>query len=570
MTIRAIIENFRSIESATIEIGGVTLIAGRNAVGKSSLLRAVAAALTGQPITYPEVDKKDARLLVRDGAGAASIQVGDDEFTISISYPKAEVTGRGRVSRITPYAAGLARLSALKPKERAAAMADYVRAAPTQDDLSAALKEKGVADAVAAQVCEKVSANGWDATFAAAQGRGPELKGAWREVTGEAWGSAKAEGWAPEGWDPALAKAAAEDLDFAVKEAAEAMRRAVGTRAVAADRLAQIQAQAATCDEADAAARDSTDRLARAKGAAEATEKELMAMRVGRQASAASQAASCPHCGADVWIVNAGVRRHRGHEWELAAENPGGGAGTEAALDKKIQSADERLKDLKAKLNQAAQDTNAAIAKANAASAARRELAAMESGGAVGNETAEKAASTALDAAQRRKASWERWRKAHHIHRTLVTNQTLIEVLGPAGVRASVLARELKTFAGDVLAPLCATAGWPAVVIDESYAVRFGGRPYHLCSASDQWKADAVLALAQARIDRSAMVILDGTEILDSSGRNQLVKMLVAARRTALIGMTASGPDKVPSLPPAIGRSYWIEDGHAKPLAAAG
>ena len=51
MAVDVEIRNFQSIEKATIKIDGFTVVVGRSNIGKSALVRAVKAALTGAPVS---------------------------------------------------------------------------------------------------------------------------------------------------------------------------------------------------------------------------------------------------------------------------------------------------------------------------------------------------------------------------------------------------------------------------------------------------------------------------------------------------------------------------------------
>ena len=54
------IRNFRGIESAEIDVGSISLIAGANAAGKTSVAQAFGILLTGEPIPIPGMKIKDA------------------------------------------------------------------------------------------------------------------------------------------------------------------------------------------------------------------------------------------------------------------------------------------------------------------------------------------------------------------------------------------------------------------------------------------------------------------------------------------------------------------------------
>ena len=67
------IRNYRAIDRADIVLGGITLIAGDVGYGKTSICTAIAAVLSGRGIVWPDVLKKDSKVLVRRGTDKGSI-----------------------------------------------------------------------------------------------------------------------------------------------------------------------------------------------------------------------------------------------------------------------------------------------------------------------------------------------------------------------------------------------------------------------------------------------------------------------------------------------------------------
>jgi hypothetical protein len=118
------------------------------------------------------------------------------------------------------------------------------------------------------------------------------------------------------------------------------------------------------------------------------------------------------------------------------------------------------------------------------------------------------------------------------------------------------------------LAPLAAAADWSPVTVDPDMAIAYGGRAHALLSTSEQYRVRAVLQLALARLDKSAMVVLDAADVLDGTTRSGLFQMLDQAGLPALVCMTLTRPAHVPDLAAAgLGASYWIEDGMCRALA---
>src|SRR5579859_1247882 len=203
----------------------ILLLSGPNGAGKSSTIRGLASALTGE--IMPEgVAKKDSTLLVRDGADAARVVVTGPQGSAGVRWPEAERRTDGTPPKASPTAAGLTSLLDLPVKERARELDRLLKAAPSPADLAGALRDtdanfvtgggaatedeaaamvpmaldpKDQRDAaiyrIVAGIWPTVEIDGFDGAHSRAADKGKELKGAWRQVTGEQYGSEKGAKW---------------------------------------------------------------------------------------------------------------------------------------------------------------------------------------------------------------------------------------------------------------------------------------------------------------------------------------------------------------------------------------
>jgi hypothetical protein len=141
------VRNFRGCAKAEIVCDPIALVAGRNAAGKSSLAMAVGAALVGTTLPLNIVNKKDAPALVMTGASEGLAEITAEGGGIArITWPACEMTTQGDPPRASFYAAGLASVATMPPKERAQELADYLHADPAREDLTAALNNAGLGD----------------------------------------------------------------------------------------------------------------------------------------------------------------------------------------------------------------------------------------------------------------------------------------------------------------------------------------------------------------------------------------------------------------------------------------
>ena len=64
------------------------------------------------------------------------------------------------------------------------------------------------------------------------------------------------------------------------------------------------------------------------------------------------------------------------------------------------------------------------------------------------------------------------------------------------------------------------------VVLAEDMSISYGGRPYVLCSESEQWRANAVIAESISFLSGLKFVCLDRSDLLDTNGWLQLLKWM--------------------------------------------
>jgi hypothetical protein len=178
-----------------------------------------------------------------------------------------------------------------------------------------------------------------------------------------------------------------------------------------------------------------------------------------------------------------------------------------------------------------------------------------------------------LEQAKRDQKLWHDRAAAAEIHLRVEAHQAVIDLLGPKGMRRTMLLDALARFERDNLDPLVKGTGtWKAITIDrETLLPLFGGRPYGLLSRSEQYRTDIALQIAIALLEGASAVCIDGADILSHAGQDDLLlAILDALPFPAFIGATYNQPKSCPNLDKAnIGHSYWISAGKLVPLAEA-
>lgn len=260
------IDNFAGVSSASIQIkaGKTTLIAGRNGAGKSSALAALAALLSVNALPIRHADgkqaytKKDAGKLVNDDADQGEASIFGSDWSTSIRWPSCKITREGETPLISDLSAGMVNWMFLPTVLRVKMLAGVLEVAgigfaPTLDDLASfmvsdefeVISDKKTVGAL----LDQVKTIGWDDSAKQHADLAREAKGVWRHVAGEAWGSAKANVWRPEGLTLATIRKGLAFLGGSLGEVKKAYDVGINSRAMDATELSILQHEASKPDQ---------------------------------------------------------------------------------------------------------------------------------------------------------------------------------------------------------------------------------------------------------------------------------------------------------------------------------
>lgn len=544
------VANFKGCSSARFAINPITLIAGANSAGKSSILYPVACAVHGMTKAFGLSKDAQKALVPYDGAKEAVVTVSTEDWGVTITWPSGKTSTKGGGSRVSAIAAGLAAFPLMALKDRAMELAPYMKAQPSKEDWEAACKEAGVSDLVIKEYWNEIEAAGgvWDAVWTTAKEEGAQQKGIWRSVTGDAYGIDKAEGWAAEGTP--------KDTDIATLEAAVlSAQEAVETKA------AQGGASSAERSTLTAKAKlepKLRETLKTAKGDADRWGETLTKAENKLKATpiASARPPSCPHCEKNLLITVKGhdyVLKKAG-EWDEAEQK---------RLQQLNDAADAEFNTARSQAEKATRLMHAAEDDLKTALAAKEQLAAMGDG-EVQDLTLVRAD---LDSARNELRAVLDTEKATEAHNRVLALVTLVKLLGPAGVRREAMVKGLEDFNAGLKA-LSDVCGWEDVAITADMGVTYFDMPWEMMADNEKFRTTVLLQTYMAALDKSQMVVIDGAEILDAGGRNGLFKLLAHAKIPALVAMTMA-PDKAPDLSKAgIGNTVIMEDGSARLLSA--
>ncbi len=528
------IDNFMGCRHAEIDFDGVALIAGGNAQGKTSLLTATALALAG--LTEPPgVKKKEHENLLRDGTETGRVRIENNGSTSEVRWPDGEITAGGEGEFASLHAAGFTHFVGMDAKARATFLCDALGAYPTWDDLLAALPSVNKENVV--KLWAKIEKDGWDVTHAAAKEHGARLKGQWQEVTGDNYGSAKAEKWVPGDWNPQLEGADLETLAAKAANAKQALEDAIGREAVVDAEAGDADALAKQLDTTrkEIVAKEEAHRNA----VAEAGEISLPATSLGLL--------YCAHC-------------NKPNVMEMDGDKAVLRAPTEKPLPQaEIAKRQRAHTKAQAKVVEAADAMRAA--QAEIAPIERRLKAAKAARPGIAREEVDERRAALAEADERRDMVEKRL-KGRELHGRVQQNQSAIDLLAPGGLRKDSREVALADFNVGLIA-IAESMGLQSVMIDENMAVHMNDRDYRWLSASERWRARLVLQIGFADAMDDPAIIVDGAEIVESAGRGAIIAALQQSGLVSLIALTVSKRDSIPDL--AEGgdgnATYWMEEG---------
>ena len=562
------IQNVRGLESAEIDMTKIALVTGDNMAGKTSICLPIACALSG--VTTPlGIRKTDGGMMVRVGTGRGSVNIKTDDGEVTIEWPKCERSTQGDAPTASKIATGIESIVDMDTKERGSLLGNLLNIVPTRDDFNQALADAGMTprhkdDPERFSGFDKVWAtierDGWDAAADRAQKAGTEQKGAWRQVTTENYGTKKADTWLPDGWSGELAQRSKDTLEADIAAERNELEFKVGKQAISAERLQELQDKA---DEIDGCVLALKKIEADAVMATEASTK-ARSVRDACLPATESDGHSCPKCGTFLEMTPApGNTREK----VLSVVAKLSDADLKARRDA-IAAADGALEKAYAESRAANSSVADARRDLDAAKAARAEL---DRGATTSGSSADDVdkAREGVRRAENALRAFQQKTEADRIHTSIQRNEMLVTILSTAGVRRAVLLRALSEF-NKRIASICADAKWGLVSITDAMTVEVDGRPYVMMAGSEQFRARVAFQVAIAELDKSAAVVIDGADILSNSGRAGLLRMLVARKMPALIGMTM---EKSASLPPlaekGFGVVYRVENGKSDVIGGA-
>ncbi len=446
---------------------------------------------------------------VRAGEAAVQRDIGTGKLRSDAMMPVRP----GAIGAATPFLLSPALFGRSSPEERRTVLSKVMQVALNPEGLVEAMKERGAPAFVLRELYVTEPIEKWRtiAKEQAAQGRG-----AWKQVTGEAYGAAKAETWqAPE---PEAPTGTAADYDAAVKNARAAMTTASDVLATTKARLraqeeyeernSSLRARAAKLPDALAAEANAKSALA----VAEAALAKEMAAHVH---VSGADTTPCPACGVILALTEDG-------DLEEVKRTPNT---AEIALQESIRAAQSRHRQTITDITSARAAKETLEALGVPAEEALRPIDDLQHEADAARDAFDRAtearnafAATAAAIAKAKTATTS----ATAAHQKVLAWTTAEAWLAPDGIPGEMLSKALQPF-NATLARLSGRAGWKVVTLSEDMSIAVGGRSYGLQSESGQWRADTIIALALAIHSDMRMVTLDRFDVLEPALRKPAI-----------------------------------------------
>lgn len=548
------IDNFQSIRHFTAAIDTpITMFLGGNGAGKSSIQNAIKLAMTRQ-LTRVDL-KKDQAQLVSDGAKKGVVTVTVDGNEMQATVPGLE--GNGIASNVLPILLDPHLFAQMSGADRKRFLLELSDVRVSTDLVKERLLSRGCKPLFVDQVMPLVRA-GFDAAAKETKAYVSEAKAAWKGIAGENYGVRKAEDWKCE--TPEFDESELKALQKEQEAAAEAMNAAMEKRArlkAEFDQHAKVSDRRAKLEEAIRKGQSvDVEQHEADKKRLDDLKTELAELRgLGDESTY-----DCPHCKKPVSLHNGSLLpvqkkaatkedKARAKELSKEASDLGMHVAMNAQTLRYAEEAKASLADLDFTDPVEEADITALDLEIHNTKLESGKLHAKEMEIAKAQEAAANAAKVTENA------------KAWHIKAQ--EYQKIHEALSPGGIPAEIL----KDAIGPInkrLASSCAYLDWPIIQINNDIEIEWGSRPYGLLSESEQWRCDAVIAEALAKLSGFGLFFLDRFDVLDLNNRRSLMLWLLdLAEKSEIENVFVFGTVKKTSVPSksSMLTGYWIEKG---------
>lgn len=555
------IKNFQGVSNVSVAVNApVLLVTGHNGAGKSSLRDAIRLALTGAASRVSL--KKDYGNMIKDGTKKADVIIGTDEGAYNYALPTAK--GVHSDNPYLPLCIDAAAFASMKADDRRKALFELSGCTINANKVREMLLAEKCDPALTEQILPMLR-SGFPAAEAEAKERTSQARGAWKQVTGETYGSQKAESWEA----PAVEAPAVEAIEHLKQQLAENQKQTAAKHQQMGSLKAALQNKA-NLDNQIAELKLQAGKIERIKAKQVTDEKSLadvqQLINEAEQASLSQQALPCPCCQA--MLVYSPTERALIDATTLSTK--AGDAGI-AKLEEYRNSATmlqrtiaNNQRDLAAAEHAAQQ---LASMKADDETLSAHHVEALQGDINDLDDLRQGIQGELNDLVEQQIAAAQAHSKtvdAARQHMLVVDWAKIAEQMAPSGIPANILSQALKPFQNLIDNINSLVPRWPAVGITPDMELVAGHRSYGLLSESEQWRVQAVITLALAQLSGINLVVLDRFDVLDPVSRVELMEALCDLSdqnqhlQVVMLGTLAK---PAAGLPDSYIQQIWLEAG---------
>lgn len=567
------VENFQGLSNANLTLTApITMVCGHNGAGKSSLKEAIGLAL-GESARVAK--KGDYKMLVTEGQKKAQIIVGHDGAASSIALP----TGKGERTDVDgqeylPYVLNPDAFAKLDDKAKRSLLFALTKSSAKPAVVAEKLLAKG-GDPQKVEAIKPLLLSGFAAAQEQAKSNASESRGAWKAITGEAYGTEKAAAWTVVIPDLAegVPEVTAEDLKAAQDEQAKASAEIEKGNQYLGGLNSQRTALAGfhtRKTELEAVYLELNRRKLKLQATTTDVESWKVKVTDAKQRATAFNGESpcdCPSCGVKLKVIGTRVEVFKGKTADMAklatAKADLKTANDSLNMLTRTQTNDQKLV---AESEQAGRDLESMVANYPAAVTDEAVKKAEDAIQLMRNKR--DAAAAKAEAIRERLdtigTAGKRSADAAKHHQDVLDWILIDKALAPDGIPGEILAGALKPI-NDSLKRLSALAGWPVTAIGGDMAITADGRAYVLLSESERWRCDALIGVAITSACGLKLIVLDRFDVLLPAVRAQLFGMLITLAKAGDIetAIVCGSLKEKPARLPADIQAVWIEGGTA-------
>lgn len=599
------IKNYLGASSVEMNLcSPVTIVAGRNGSGKSSVNDAIRHALTGETVRVNL--KKDYGDLVTDGQESGFVEVATADANYSVVLPSGK--GIHCDNATLPFVLDAQRFSHISPNERRSFLFGLMGLLTDSATVKDRLTVRGCDAKKVEQIATFLRA-GFDAAQKEAAGKARDSKASWKTATGgETWGKDKAPKWKPTPLPHDADRAAARYENAVTKrnevnsELAKAHQDLGAIKAEqrrqneAEARRLELHEQASKIDRIQHKLKIDIESLSEWEEKVDTTRKKAGATPVNTKAQGEFLLRGLARVTDDFLTIannNPGqfdeslinrasthlAEYKKLHGWPHSSQEQ---IATEAAAKAEAVSKLPEYENALALLQRSVANGKRDLEAAQRAAEQLKELDGLKANAdtsaaeAKVAELTEKRNGWQADADKYREIADKYSRRQDLIEQVAKLHQDVLDwthiadALAPDGIPGELLAEVLGPI-NERLHDSAGIAEWEQVVIHSDMRITYGLRDYALISESEKWRTDAMIAEAVSFLAGVKLLVLDRFDVLDLKGREDLLYWLDGMAtdgeiETALVFGTLKA---LPAINFSTIAAHWIDNGAAGQIKEA-